>query len=163
MFQTLDDVRDYLSGEHIECLICGKKLQRLQRMHLALHGLNADGYRERFGIPWTFSLTSAPSRAKMRQTISEERLQAFAALPRPGGRTGVRRRSCPAVSNRWAVNAELGREASARRRVTVPCSGNCGKILETTALTAAQPVHCDSCASPGALKQRHYYAKKKAA
>jgi hypothetical protein len=167
VFTSLDEVREYRSGDHIECLVCGKKMKRIAGMHLQTHGMNADDYRERFGIPWSWSLTSAPSRAASSNSVGERQLAALERSPARGrgGIVGERRRvSCPAVRNRWAESAELGREASARRRVVVPCSGGCGTMLETTALTAVQPIHCWECATPEAVKQRKkYWAEKKAA
>jgi hypothetical protein len=164
-FQTLEEVREYLSGDRIECLVCGKTYRRLQYKHLEMHGLDADGYRERFGIPWTFSLTSEASREATRNSIGEKQLAALATTKREGGKVGQRhRKPCPAVASKWADDAERGREASARRRVEVPCSGGCGAIMTTTALTAVQPIYCERCASPGALKQRRrYYRMKEAA
>lgn len=157
-FQSLYDVREYLSGDRIECLVCGKSFRRLQAKHLLLHDLDADGYRERFGIPWSYSLTSAVSREKSSKSIGEKQLAAIRDTKRPGGRLGRKHRQhCPAISNWWAVAAELGREVSARRRVEVLCSGGCGRMLETTALTAVQPIYCERCATPAALKQRRRY------
>ena len=163
-FTGLEDVREYLSGRRIQCLVCGRWFKRLQFMHLNLHNLTADGYRERFGIPWSYSLTSEPSREASRARITEANLRNL-HLTKPKGRPKgeVYRKSCPAVAERWAQSAELGRDVSARRQVTVPCSGGCGTMLETTALTAVQPIHCDNCASRWALYQRSRYAQKKAA
>jgi hypothetical protein len=161
----LDEVREYRSGDRIQCLVCGKMLRRIGWAHLRMHELDADGYRERFGIPWTCSLTSAESREASRRSIGELQLAALDRSPAKGrgGTHGKQRRpSCPAVANRWAESAELGRDVHARRRVVTPCSGGCGTMLETTALTAMQPIHCDACASPWSLKQRKY-ARKKAA
>jgi hypothetical protein len=167
MFTNLDAVRDYRGGETIECLVCGKQMRRIGAKHLEMHGMNGDDYREQFGIPWSWSLTSAASREASSRSVGERQLAALERSPARGrgGVPGVRLRpSCPAVRNRWAECAEMGREVSARRRVTVPCSGGCGTMLETTALTAVQPIHCEKCATPESLKQRRrYWAEKRAA
>jgi hypothetical protein len=163
-FATMEEVHDYLGGERIQCLLCGHYYRRLQFLHLASHGTDADGYRETFGIPWKYSLTSAPSRNASRIRMTPERIAEFMKHPRKDGwNRQPRRGRCPAVAEKWSRDAELGREASARRRVTVPCSGGCGSMLETTALTAVQPIHCDKCASPWALKQRRFNASRKKA
>lgn len=151
-FTSLEEVRAYLSGDRIACLVCGKLARRLQYKHLEMHGLDADGYRERFGIPWSFSLTSAPSREASRRMITEANTRHLTR--RDSARRQVRRPSCPAVANQWARDAELGWNASARLRVTTHCAGGCGTSIETTMLTACQPVHCDRCASPAALRLR---------
>src|SRR3954453_19765292 len=76
-FTTMEEVRNYLSGQDITCLICGKRMQRIQYLHLLKHDLDADGYRERFGIPWSYSLTSAPSRKASRDSIGPKQLAAL--------------------------------------------------------------------------------------
>jgi hypothetical protein len=160
-FTTLEQVRDYLSRDRIERLVCGRKLLRLQYKHLEMHGLDADAYRERFGIPWTFSLTSATSRARSRASNPESNLRNWTR--HEGERPGqLHRKPCLAVALRWAREAELGRDINARRYVTVSCSGGCGTLLETTALTAVPPIFCGACATPYALRARRAYARKKA-
>jgi hypothetical protein len=160
-FSTLKEVREYLSGDRITCLICGRQMRRLQYMHLRKHGLDADGYRERFGIPWTYSLTSASSRKASSDSIGPKQLAALKHDKPRGGRPGQKLRDqCPANAELWVKNAEMGREASARRRVTVPCSNGCGAEMMTTALTAAKPIFCDACASPAALRLRRLYVRR---
>jgi hypothetical protein len=139
---------------------------RIGAKHLEMHGMDQDEYREQFGIPWSWSITSAASRQASSRSVGERQLAALERSPARGrgGVPGERKRpSCLAVKNRWAQDAELGRDASARLRVTVPCSGGCGTMLETTKLTAVLPIHCDGCASPASLKHRRYLAGKKAA
>ena len=63
-FQTREQVDEYLSGEAIECLICGRRFNGLH-MHLKFkHGITDDDYRQRYGIPLSRSLTSVTYRAK---------------------------------------------------------------------------------------------------
>ena len=156
-FKSLDEVRAYVSGETIQCLVCGKHLRRLQFKHLESHGMTADDYRERFGIPWNTSLTSAPSRAATGKSVSPERIEAFKQVRKTRGTT--RRPSAPAVRNAWKASAAKGRYF-AKQPVKTSCD-KCGALVKTTALTAVQPIHCDQCASPGALKTRRYYRRKK--
>jgi hypothetical protein len=62
-FKTRREIERYFSGDTIECLICGRHFKRLQT-HLAVkHGVAADEYKSRFGLPWTRGLTSAASLA----------------------------------------------------------------------------------------------------
>ena len=151
-FQSLDEVRAYVSGGSIQCLVCGKFFRRLGK-HLQTHNMTADDYRETFGIPWNTSLTSAPSREATGSKMTPERIEVFKQVPkvRPKGR----RLTCPAVRRQWAHDAALGRY-HACELVTTGCA-KCGAPLQTTALTAAQPIHCDDCASPAALKARASY------
>ena len=64
VFKTRRDVERYFSGDTIECLICGRHFERLQRHLAAKHGLSADDYKKQFGLPWSRGLTSATSLAK---------------------------------------------------------------------------------------------------
>jgi len=62
-FRTRRDIECYFSGDTIECLICGRHFKRLQTHLVAKHGVAADDYKRRFGLPWTRGLTSAASQA----------------------------------------------------------------------------------------------------
>ncbi len=62
-FKTRRDMERYFSGDTIECLICGRHFKRLQTHLAAKHGVAADEYKRRFGLPWTRGLTSATSLA----------------------------------------------------------------------------------------------------
>ena len=62
-FKTRRDIERYFSGDTIECLICGRHFKRLQTHLAAKHGMAADDYKKRFGLPWTRGLTSATSLA----------------------------------------------------------------------------------------------------
>lgn len=157
-FQTLDEVRAYVSGNRIQCLVCGKHYRRLGK-HVQIHDMTGDDYRETFGIPWKTSLTSAPSREATASKMTPERIEAFRQVRRVRGTR--RRPNCPAVRRQWAEDAELGRYHS-RELVTTGCA-KCGVPLQTTALTATQPIHCDNCASRGALWARANYHRLKEA
>ncbi len=45
------EVKQYFSGDRIQCLVCGKTYRRLGG-HLAVHSLTEDDYRELYGLPW---------------------------------------------------------------------------------------------------------------
>jgi ROS/MUCR transcriptional regulator protein len=62
-FRTRRAIERYFSGDTIECLICGRHFKRLQTHLAAKHGMAADDYKRRFGLPWTRGLTSAASLA----------------------------------------------------------------------------------------------------
>jgi ROS/MUCR transcriptional regulator protein len=63
VFKTRREIERYFSGDTIECLICGRHFRRLQTHVAAKHGVPADEYKTRFGLPWTRGLTSAASLA----------------------------------------------------------------------------------------------------
>jgi hypothetical protein len=152
-FTTLQEVREYVSGNRIQCLCCGRWFKRLQRLHLQLHGMTADDYRQRFGIPWNTSLTSAPSRGLSSSKMTPERVARFKECKKvPWFERSNRRPRVPAVRNQWAKDSETGRYFS-RDRVTTGCA-TCGTPLETTTLCTVQPIYCDGCASRAALWHR---------
>jgi hypothetical protein len=162
-FQTMREVDDYLSGNTIACLICGKSLQRLNIHLQKVHGTTPVEYRAQFGIPFSRSLTSEPSRAKSRAAMTPERLEQFKRVMasndpnwRPSGNHAVR---VPAVADLWKKNSESGRYFS-RKLVIIPCA-KCGVEMATTALSATQPVHCMKCTTPGAFKARRSYWRQK--
>lgn len=45
------DVTEYLAGDKIQCLECGKMFQMLGTHLLKMHGMTAAEYRERFNLP----------------------------------------------------------------------------------------------------------------
>ena len=164
-FQTMDEVNEYLSGNTIECLICGKRLQRLHKHLYSMHNMGPDDYRRQFGIPFRRSLASEPSRARSRAANTPERIELFlihGEASRRRKRTGSTKGRVPAIANQWKKNAELGRYF-ARTQVTTSCA-KCGVEVITTALVATQTVHCLHCASYEAQKtRRHYWRNKLAA
>jgi hypothetical protein len=60
-FRTRREVDRYFGGKTIKCLICGVRLRRLASHLAAKHGMSADDYKSKFGLPWTRGLTSATS------------------------------------------------------------------------------------------------------
>jgi ribosomal protein S11 len=62
-FKTRRDIARYFGGDTIKCLICGRHFKRLHTHLAAKHGMAADDYKKRFGLPWTRGLTSATSLA----------------------------------------------------------------------------------------------------
>jgi len=60
-FQSIDDVKDYLSGDRIICLLCGKAYKKLGMHLLKIHGITVDEYRKKYNIPWTYGILCAKS------------------------------------------------------------------------------------------------------
>ncbi len=64
-FKTMAELDAYFSGEKIQCLLCGKWFNALGPGHLPkIHGVAADEYKERFGIPLGRGLIGAKHREK---------------------------------------------------------------------------------------------------
>lgn len=165
-FQTMQEVDDYLSGNVIVCLVCGKRLQRLNIHLQKTHNITPDEYRRQFGIPSTRSLTSAPSRAKSGAAMTPERIEALKRLGthnNPAIRRGTWLRGrVPAVADLWKKSAETGRYFS-RKLVIAKCA-KCSCDIAVTALGATQTSRCYNCTSYEAKKaRRHYWRQKWAA
>jgi hypothetical protein len=161
-FQTMAEVDEYLSGNTIECLICAKSFQRLNRHLQYVHNIAPDDYRRRFGIPFKRSLTSVPSRAKSGSAMTPERILQLirvSQVGKPGFPRGTNREHVPAVADQWRKNVARSWHF-ARKLVIVSCP-KCGCDVATTALGATQPAHCMKCTTPGARRAREYYWRKK--
>lgn len=60
-FKSIDEVKEYLSGGKIVCLLCGKEYKVLGVHLLKIHDMTVDAYRERYKIPWTYGVLSKKS------------------------------------------------------------------------------------------------------
>lgn len=63
MFSSLKDIKEYLNGEKITCLLCGRAYKAITG-HVAVHGISTDGYKEKYGLPYRQGLSSSGTRAK---------------------------------------------------------------------------------------------------
>ncbi len=61
-FTTREQVADYLSGDRIACLLCGKTYELLAPHVRRIHGLPIEEYKARFGIPQNQGCASADFR-----------------------------------------------------------------------------------------------------
>jgi len=61
-FKTKEEVDEYLGGDKIVCLLCGKEMLKLNGHIQRIHNIECDAYREMFGIPWMKSLQSQTTR-----------------------------------------------------------------------------------------------------
>jgi predicted transcriptional regulator len=166
-FQTMDEVDNYLSGNKIQCLLCGKDYRSLTAQHIELHGLSHDEYRVKFGIPYGRSLTSAATRDRCRARVTPEgvemllRVQAqyvdsrrglplIATPPRPVAR---------AVTDLWG---KQGRKSLLKSQtpVTTKCS-ICGCDFVTTLSVSKRRVRCMNCAPTWIKTTRDNYWRKK--
>ena len=101
-FQTKAEIRAYLAEDTLACLLCGSRLTVLGPHLRARHGMDADAYRARFGIPQNCGLAGRGFRqgaqARMRS------MHADGTIVRPDAETARsrltgkrRRRQTPAV------------------------------------------------------------------
>lgn len=51
-FTTIEEVEEYLSGDRVECLLCGRVFKAITPSHLFwMHDMELEDYRQQFGIP----------------------------------------------------------------------------------------------------------------
>jgi len=52
-FETIEEVNEYLGGDRIVCLLCGRDMKTLGGHLRQIHdNMTCDQYKKRFGIPW---------------------------------------------------------------------------------------------------------------
>jgi hypothetical protein len=73
-FGTKAEIDDYLAGNKVECLLCGKRFIALPKHLEYAHDLTADDYRERYGLPWKRGLCGV-GLSKKRSKLLLERLK----------------------------------------------------------------------------------------
>lgn len=58
-FETTQEVKEYLSGDTIVCLLCGKRYKMLCKHLIYMHNIDVNTYREKYAIPWTYGLSAS--------------------------------------------------------------------------------------------------------
>lgn len=61
IFETTEQVKEYLSGDRLQCLLCGRNFKAMTSHLATIHGVDENYYRQRFGIPWTYPMASTCS------------------------------------------------------------------------------------------------------
>ncbi len=82
-FQTKAEIRAYLGEDRLACLICGRRLTVLPAHLKAQHGLSADDYRVRFGIPFSYGLAGEEFRRKAQARMLQLRAAGVITGPEP--------------------------------------------------------------------------------
>lgn len=60
-FKSIDEVRAYMEGDSIICLLCGKSYRKLGTHLATIHDMTVDDYKEKYKIPWTYGLICSES------------------------------------------------------------------------------------------------------
>lgn len=71
--RSLREVREHLSGDRVQCLICGKYFLAVCHHARLVHGISAADYKRRFGLPQGRGVISEQVRQKMSSSISRTR------------------------------------------------------------------------------------------
>ncbi|OJW82873.1 MAG: hypothetical protein BGO66_03030 [Alicycliphilus sp. 69-12] len=70
---SLADVRAYLSGDRIACLICGQQVRGVGGHVRMVHGITAREYKQRFGLPVTRGLEPQDVRQRRAESVAATR------------------------------------------------------------------------------------------
>ena len=95
MFRTIAEVDAYLSGDRVECLVCGRLFRNLTKHLQMMHSVDPRDYGIEHGIPLSRSLVGATTRAlharrALQQTETLDKL--LAAGKSWGSAAGVAKR-----------------------------------------------------------------------
>ncbi len=99
--KTMKEVDAYLSGDKIQCLLCGRWFDNSGSSHLIrIHGVTADDYKKRCGIPWGRGLIGTICREKnvilMKKLIAEGKMNPNVKGKRSGFKRKLKSRPHPA-------------------------------------------------------------------
>ena len=70
-FESRSELEFYLSGDKIQCLLCGKEFKNLGN-HLMAHNISGNDYRLRYNIPKKTGLCTKAASKALSDNISEE-------------------------------------------------------------------------------------------
>ena len=171
-FTNVDSVKEYLSGDRIICLLCGKPYRRIGTHIQIVHDITVDEYKQKYNIPWTYGLICDDSSQLYRDAAIERIKNGEFVLPLKYGEVHKKmvtkkRRSCPfqkdiAISNLGehtlpkhpltpAPNGELETFSQKRERLTAKKgTSEYHKKMQTRPQCAAF-----------AEKYKHYWTGKK--
>lgn len=76
-FAAIEDVRKYLSGDSMICLLCGKNYKRIGTHLVKIHGITVDEYKQRYNIPWTYGLICDESSGKYSKAIKKRMMEGW--------------------------------------------------------------------------------------
>jgi predicted transcriptional regulator len=72
--ENADDAKKSIKERSVTCLECGKVFKILSAKHLAMHGLDANTYREKWGLKKGTALTAKALQRDRRNKMKEMRL-----------------------------------------------------------------------------------------
>jgi len=68
-FHSVEQAREYLQGDKIVCLLCGKSFRTLGLHLLMIHDVSIDEYKKFYKIPWTYKLACVENRKAHRDYV----------------------------------------------------------------------------------------------
>ncbi len=111
-FESLKQVKQYLSASRLKCLVCGKGFKGLNVHVLRTHHMTADDYKQKFGIPVTYGLVCAPTLQRLSAAMKEREAQlepqekiSARGVATQGVKSGPKRPPNEVVRQHWRVRA----------------------------------------------------------
>lgn len=152
-FETREDVLEYLSGDLVECLVCGKEYKSLACHTRQAHDMTKDEYCIEFGIPKGFPLCSS----SLSEKISSA---AKAAVDNSEGRREM------LTERMLRVRPVGGRKGISNRAPSLKQSKSNKKNLEKANKIFGEgckiaPTHCHDCGKEILDKTNIYIAHRK--
>ena len=90
-FQTMEEVNEYFDQEKLTCLLCGREYISLHAHTNNAHGVSAEQYKARYGIPWKRGLVAKSLKAKQAAIMNEQRAKGI--LPQQPSKEHIRQLS----------------------------------------------------------------------
>jgi hypothetical protein len=158
-FQTLEEVENYLSGDKIQCLLCGKWFIALGQHIAKSHDISIPEYKVKFNIPHSYGLIGAELKQVMRE--NNKNVPWLAKMIDAGKKKSTEKGRKQNPLTRFSKRRKRKNAAKARKvrhdnkiYIMIPCRV-CGKELMRTTQTK-NPI-CKPC------ENREQYKKQKTA
>ena len=121
---NLAEAREYLSGDTLQCLLCGKHLKALGWHLRSMHRMGAREYKERFGLGYSKGLVgvataAAQSRAAIADGRADRNLKPVRAEAQRRGVAAARRSAATGVYRTAAQNEIQARTPDWHRPFTI--------------------------------------------
>ena len=125
-FHSIDDVRNYLEGDKIICLLCGKGLRKLGAHIIKIHGMTINEYKKKYKIPWGYGLACTESSELYRINAVRRMEEGWTPALKFGDEQKLmvqkQRRACPFKKEIAMKN--LGEYLEPKHELTVSPSGD---------------------------------------
>jgi ROS/MUCR transcriptional regulator protein len=160
-FSLPEEAEAYVSGERIQCLLCGKLYRSLGSHINSVHEVNETSYKHRFGIPYRVGLVSAITAKRhaeeLTKRISPQERREYVAVARATLRAMVDfgslewRPPVASVNNQRAQRFKLVNDAQS-------CSRSCHACGDTVIVRGArvfygdEMIRCEQCIAPASRR-----------
>jgi hypothetical protein len=149
--------RDYVSGETIQCLICGKDYKALGCHINRIHKIDETSYKQQFGIPYTVGLVSAPTAKRHAEECAKNMSPGQRLIYVASARDNLKRQldlghctwrqPVSSVYNQKAGRIMAVNEAPVSERSCYVC-GNIVTVRAARVFYKDEMIRCEDCLAP---------------